>query len=99
MTRIELQPHAEGLILPVKAQAGSRRNEIRGIQDGALKVCVTQVAEGGKANEAIRQQLAKSLQLKRSQIELISGPTQPQKRFLIRDVDEVDLRDRLSLWT
>ncbi len=95
MNSIILQPHAEGVILPVKAQPGSKRNELRGVQDGALKVCVTQVAEGGKANEAIREQLAKSLKLKRSQIELISGSTHSQKRFLIRDITEADLRSRL----
>lgn len=96
MSSIVLQPHAEGLVLAVKAQPGARRNELRGVQDGALKVCVTQVAEGGKANEAIREQLAKSLKLKRSQIELIAGMTNPQKRFLIRNIAEPELLAKLA---
>ncbi len=50
---IDLQPHAEGVILPVRAQPGSRRNELRGEQDGMLKVCVTQSPEKGKANKAL----------------------------------------------
>ena len=50
---IDLKPHAEGVILPVRAQPGSRRNEIRGEQNGFLKVCVTQSPEKGKANKAI----------------------------------------------
>ena len=37
----------EGL-LAVKAQPGARKNELRGVQDGALKACVMQVAEKGK---------------------------------------------------
>ena len=77
-------PHAEGR-LSVRAQPGSRRNEIRGQQDGALKVCVTQSPEKGKANKAIVELLSKSLLLRRSQIELISGETASQKRFLIRE--------------
>ncbi|MEN6449960.1 MAG: DUF167 family protein [Thermoguttaceae bacterium] len=80
---IHLEPYADGTILPVRAQPGARRNEIRGEQDGQLKVCVTQSPERGKANKAIVELLAKSLKLKKSQIELLSGETSHQKRFLI----------------
>jgi uncharacterized protein (TIGR00251 family) len=93
---LEIQSCEEGLLLPVKAQPGARRNEIRGVQDGALKVSVTQVAEQGKANEAIREQLAKSLRLRRSQVELASGPTASQKRFLLRDIEREELERRLA---
>ncbi|MCX5643831.1 MAG: DUF167 domain-containing protein [Phycisphaerae bacterium] len=48
---LSIEPHPEGAILPVRAQPGARRNEIRGEQDGALKVCVTQSPEKGKANK------------------------------------------------
>ena len=50
---LNLEPHPDGTILPVRAQPGARRNEIRGLQDGMLKVCVTQSPEKGKANKAI----------------------------------------------
>ncbi len=93
---IDLQPHAEGTILPIRAQPGSRRNEIRGQQDGALKVCVTQSPEKGKANKAIVELLSKSLALRRSQIELISGETSSQKRFLIRGVTPKELARRIA---
>jgi uncharacterized protein (TIGR00251 family) len=82
-----LSPHPEGVVLTVHAHAGAKRNEIRGEQDGALKVCVTQAPEKGKANKAIRKLLADSFRIKPSQIELLSGETNPQKKFLIRDVD------------
>lgn len=81
---IDLQPHVEGVVLPVKAQPGARVNALRGEQNGALKVAVTQVAEKGKANKAVVELLAKSLRLKRSQIELLSGETSSEKRFLVR---------------
>ena len=68
----------------MRAQAGARDNAIRGQQDGALKVAVTQIAEKGKANKAIIDVLCKSLSLKRSQVSLIAGETSSQKRFLIR---------------
>jgi uncharacterized protein YggU (UPF0235/DUF167 family) len=50
---LSIEPHPEGAILPVRAQPGARRKEIRGEQDGALKVCVTQSPEKGKANKAL----------------------------------------------
>jgi uncharacterized protein (TIGR00251 family) len=93
---IELLIHPEGVVLPVKAQPGGRKNAIRGEQNGALKVAVTQVAEKGKANAAIIDVLAKQLQLKRSQIELIAGETQSQKRFLIRGISRADLGVRIA---
>jgi uncharacterized protein len=88
---ITLESHAEGVILPVRAQPGARRNEIRGQQAGMLKVCVTQVAEKGKANKAIAELLAKTLGLRKSQVELLAGETSHQKRFLIRGISVEEL--------
>ena len=93
---VELLDTAEGVVLSVKAQPGGRKNAIRGEQNGALKVSVTQVAEKGKANAALVDVLAKALRLKRSQIELIVGETQPQKRFLIRGVPRDALKTRIA---
>jgi uncharacterized protein len=91
---ILLEPHADGTILPVRAQPGARRNEIRGEQDGQLKVCVTQAPEKGKANKAVAELLAKKLGLKKSQFELISGETSHQKRFLVRGIGPKELAER-----
>jgi uncharacterized protein len=93
---IALEPHAEGTVLPVRAQPGSRRNEIRGQQDGMLKVCVTQIAEKGKANKALLLLLVKELSLRKSQVELLTGETSTHKRLLIRDLTPDELRDRLT---
>jgi uncharacterized protein YggU (UPF0235/DUF167 family) len=61
-----------------------------------LKVSVTQVAEKGKANKAIVEVLAKGLGLKRSQIELVAGELQPQKRFLVRGITREELGRKLE---
>jgi uncharacterized protein (TIGR00251 family) len=93
---IGLEEHVEGTILPIRAHPGARRNELRGEQDGMLKVCVTQMPEKGKANKAIVELLAKSLGLKKSQIELLSGETSHQKRFLIRNITLQELAQKLA---
>jgi len=92
---LDLQPHFDGTILSVRAQPGARRNEVRGFQDGALKVCVTQAPEKGKANKAIAEVLAKWLGVRKSRIELISGETASQKKFLVRGIEQKDLAERL----
>ncbi len=88
---IALEPHAEGAILPVRVQAGARHDEIRGEQDGMLKVCVAQSPEKGKANRAVIALLSKQLSLRKSQIELIAGHTSHKKWFLIRDITPEEL--------
>ncbi|HWC89767.1 MAG TPA: DUF167 family protein [Pirellulales bacterium] len=91
---VKLERHPEGVLLPVKAQPGSRNSGIRGSTRGVLKVSVTQVAEKGKANAALAAVIADELGLRKSQVELASGPTAAQKRFLIRGIalEELDRR-------
>jgi len=92
---IGLEASDQGVILPVRAQPGSRSSGIRGVHNGALRVSVTQVAEKGKANKALIAVLGKQLGLRKSQIELISGRTAAQKRFLVREISENELRERI----
>jgi len=93
---IDLQPHCEGTVLPVRANAGARKNGIAGLHGGMLRVSVTEAPEKGKANKAIASLLAKTLGFRKSQIELIAGQTNPQKRFLVRDVSPDDLRAKIE---
>lgn len=92
---LKLEPHPEGCVLELKAQPGSRKTELRGVQNGALKVCVTDVAEKGKANKAILQFLRKTLQVRGSQLEIIAGETASQKRLLVRECTPEELIARL----
>jgi hypothetical protein len=92
---IELDEHPAGIVLHVRAQPGARRREIRGIHAGALRVAVTQVAEKGRANRAVAELLCESLALKRSQLELLSGQTATEKRYLIRGLPAAELAARI----
>jgi uncharacterized protein (TIGR00251 family) len=93
---IDLQDHPDGVLLPVRAQPGAGRAGIRGLHQGLLKVGVTQIAEKGKANKALIEALAKGLHLRRSQIELIAGPTAADKKFLIRGIARDELREKIE---
>lgn len=93
---LKLEHHAAGVVLPVRAHAGARRNELRIAEDGILRVSVTQAPEKGKANKAIVELLSRKLGLKKSQVELIAGDTTQQKRFLLRDISVEEVARRLG---
>lgn len=93
---IELEPHEQGCVLPIRAHAGARRSGLGAVHGGMLKVAVTQVAEKGKANKAILELLAAALGLNRSQLELSSGRTSPRKRVLVRGLGVEEVRRRLG---
>ena len=93
---IDITPHAEGAIIAVRAQPGAKRNEVAGIRERMLLVRVTQAPEKGKANKAIAEVIAKSLGLRRSQVELFSGETSRQKRFLVRNLTAEELSAKLA---
>ena len=92
----ELAATVDGVILPVQAFPGSRKNAVNGVRQGRLKVAVTQAPERGKANEAIVEVLAEALGLKRRQISLIAGETNPLKTFLVTGVELAEFRERLQ---
>jgi uncharacterized protein (TIGR00251 family) len=93
---IDVGEHAEGCVLPVRAQPGARKVGVLGEQGGALKVAVTAPPVEGKANKALAEVLREALGLKRSQVELLGGETGRDKRFLIRGLTATELRARLT---
>ncbi|HEV3201169.1 MAG TPA: DUF167 domain-containing protein [Bryobacteraceae bacterium] len=93
---ITITEHAEGCILPVRAQPGARKTGILGEQGGALKVAVTAPPDQGRANKALVEALREALDLKRSQVTLVSGETSRAKKFLIRGLTSNELHCRVA---
>ncbi len=93
---IEISLHPNGVLLPVQGQPGARRNTIAGEHAGRLKVAVTQVAEKGKATQAIRELIADSLSIATSRVSLIHGEAQPRKLFLLEGVSLESAREWLE---
>jgi cysteine desulfurase len=94
---IEVVEHADGCVLPVRAQPGARKAGVLGEQAGALRVAVTAPPEQGRANKALAAVLREALGVKRSQVELLHGATSRDKRFLIRGVSRAELLARLAV--
>ena len=74
----------QNINMMVKVKAGAKKDEVISYDkqdDGnyILKLSVKQVPENGKANDAVIKLLAKTFDIKRSDIEIISGFTNNRK--------------------
>lgn len=89
-----IQERPEGLVLAVKVQPRSSRNEIGGAMGNELKVKVTAPPVDSAANEALIAFLADILHCPRSAIRLLRGRTSRHKQLLIvgPSADEVARR-------
>lgn len=93
---IEITSTRHGLLLPIRVQAGGRRNHAGGVHDGRLKVSVTQAPERGKANREVLKLLASVLGVRRSELSLEAGESSPHKVIRVANLSEAELRERLS---
>jgi hypothetical protein len=83
---IAASPHPDGATFAVRGQPNARKTAVVGEHAGAVKVAVTAPPEDGKANAAILDVLKDWLGVKRSQLELVSAPSNRNKVFLVRGV-------------
>jgi uncharacterized protein len=95
---VMLKEHAQGVVVLVRAQPGSRKEGIIGTHAGRLKVAVHAAPEKGKANAALVEVIAEALGVKRNQISLISGETSQDKAFLVAGVMAGDVEQRLTVY-
>lgn len=93
---ITVNAHPEGSIVLVRAKAGGKKNAIIDERDGEMVVEVTAAPEQGKANEALVHVIAEDLNLRRSQVDLLSGETSKHKKFLVRGIAPEDLLERIE---
>jgi len=72
----------EGAEITVRVTPKASRNAVK-VEDGQIRVYVTTVPEGGKANAAVQKLLAKQMGLAKSRLVLIRGQTARDKTFLV----------------
>lgn len=86
-------------ILRLHVQPGAGRSAITGRHGTALKVRVAAPPEGGRANQACLELLARELGVEKGAVELVGGQTSRAKRVKVNGVDgdELDARLRLLL--
>lgn len=72
-----------GARLPVRVIPRASRNAVAVDDDGTIRVHVTVVPEGGKANAAVVKLLSKALGVPKSRLTLVRGETARDKLFQI----------------
>jgi uncharacterized protein (TIGR00251 family) len=80
-------------VLKVYLQPRSSKNEIVGSYRDGIKVKVTAPPVEGKANDALRQFLAKALGIAPSQIEILKGHHSREKTLKIEGIDGHEILD------
>ena len=76
-------PPAAGCTLAIKAIPGAPRTEVCGWLGDAVKVKIHAPPLEGRANEAVAKALAGHLNIKKYQVELVSGAKSKHKVFRI----------------
>lgn len=76
----------DAVLLRIKAVPGARRDEIAGELGDRLKVRVSAAPEGGKANTAICALIAKKLGMRKKDVRVESGMTNPEKIVRVEGV-------------
>ena len=71
------------LLLRLKVQPKASKDEFCEVMGNSLKVRITAPPVGGKANVHLIKFLARQFKVSKSQIQLLSGDTNREKRFRI----------------
>jgi len=78
-----LRPSSGRLLLVVKVVPGASRTRLGGLRDGALLARVAAPPEKGKANDELVTELARSLGIAKSEVEIVSGASSRRKTLSI----------------
>lgn len=93
MSQAPVQDSPDGAVLTVHVQPKAARTELAGIHGDAIKIRVAAPPVGGAANEELCSFLAERLNLPKSAVLVLSGPTSRRKRILLKGVPSRRLRD------
>ena len=97
MERPVLAQRGEILYLRLRVLPGARENGLQGIHGDSLRVRVAAPPVKGAANRALVRFLAKTLQVRRSQVEIAEGHSSRSKLLAIRGLPLKEAKTRLGL--
>ena len=83
-------------ILQVKVVPGASRSRVAGRYGEGVKVQVCAAPEKGKANQAVVEVLSQWLGLKESQVQIVSGLTQPRKTVRVGGLTAQQLQGKIQ---
>jgi uncharacterized protein (TIGR00251 family) len=94
---IEIKETAGSVQFAVRVIPGASKNEVAGIQNGALKVKLTAPPVDGKANRACVYFLAGLLGVRRSALAITAGEKSRKKTVSVYGMGRVELEAHLKV--
>ena len=85
---VNIREVEDGIVVSVKVQPNASNDRVVGEHADQLKIAVTVAPEKGKANKAVIKVLSRFLDVKSSDIEILSGETSRDKKVFIRNMTE-----------
>jgi uncharacterized protein (TIGR00251 family) len=86
-----------GVELQLQLQPRASRTEVVGVHGGALKLRVAAPPVDGEANDELIRFLAKTLDVAKSQVTILSGTTGRRKRVRVEGVSEAVAERKLRV--
>ena len=97
MTKLRIQEVDDGVTFEARVVAGSSKTTVCGLLDTKLKVRISAPAEKGKANQCLIDFLAKKLGVKKNDVTIIAGKTNPVKAVHVLGISVDTLLKKLNL--
>ncbi|NLH42221.1 MAG: DUF167 domain-containing protein [Planctomycetes bacterium] len=97
MSKPAIQEDAAGVVFTAKIVPGSSRTTVAGVLQDMVKIRVAAPPEKGKANQCLVEYLAGQLGVKKNQIDILAGQTNPVKQIRITGVSADTLLTKLGL--
>ena len=86
----------DGVWINVLVQPRAAKNQVVGLQGDRLKVKLTAPPVEGAANKMCRDFFAQALQVKKAQVEMVSGHKSRTKKLLVRAATPAQVRALLD---
>lgn len=94
---LRIAEDAGGVEFAVKIVPGASRTAVAGLLGDQLKITVAAPPERGKANEALVVFLEEICGVRKGQVRILAGHTQPRKRVRVDGVTAAALEHRLTV--
>jgi uncharacterized protein (TIGR00251 family) len=99
MRKFKLHNGKAGAALTIRVTPRSRKTEFGNVlEDGTLRVRVSEPPVEGKANKALIKFLAKVLNVRKSRVEIVAGEKGLDKIISILDISAGEVEKRILKW-
>ena len=97
MSEFQIQEDERGVVLVAKIVPGSSKTALAGLLAGMIKFKVAAPPEKGKANQCLIAFLARQLGVRKNDIQIVSGQTNPVKHVRIEGLSAPTCLKKLGL--